>query len=344
MNNIKSFSVLLTCCTMQASDLILCLRNNEDNVDVKVYAANNRKEDLPSESLCEKTFVLPNIRDKGYIQSLLQICKQYNISIIIPKLSAELELLAKNKSLFEYNRIKVSVSSLDSLKIANDKIELSRKYSQYMPVQIVAKSIQDVIDFKNRCNTICCKISNAWGGKGFAVVDDIKCDDVSYFHAYGKKHFISFEQLCRVVDKNKNHAIILQEYHAGLDYTVSLLADHGKILYMCGYVGYLLEFGCILYGEIRHNNSAYNICTKIVSDLKLDGNVGVDFILNDDDSVVLLEINPRINATVSLVSKAGCNLPYLRCKQLLGYNVNNVNCEINDKLKIRKRFEAEYFI
>lgn len=213
-----------------------------------------------------------------------------------------------------------------------------------MPVQIVAKSIQDVIDFKNRCNTICCKISNAWGGKGFAVVDDIKCDDVSYFHAYGKKHFISFEQLCRVVDKNKNHAIILQEYHAGLDYTVSLLADHGKILYMCGYVGYLLEFGCILYGEIRHNNSAYNICTKIVSDLKLDGNVGVDFILNDDDSVVLLEINPRINATVSLVSKAGCNLPYLRCKQLLGYNVNNVNCEINDKLKIRKRFEAEYFI
>ena len=269
MNNIKSFSVLLTCCTMQASDLILCLRNNEDNVDVKVYAANNRKEDLPSESLCEKTFVLPNIRDKGYIQSLLQICKQYNISIIIPKLSAELELLAKNKSLFEYNGIKVSVSSLDSLKIANDKIELSRKYSQYMPVQIVAKSIQDVIDFKNRCNTICCKISNAWGGKGFAVVDDIKCDDVSYFHAYGKKHFISFEQLCRVVDKNKNHAIILQEYHAGLDYTVSLLADHGKILYMCGYVGYLLEFGCILYGEIRHNNSAYNICTKIVSDLKL---------------------------------------------------------------------------
>lgn len=38
---------------------------------------------------------------------------------------------------------------------------------------------------------------------------------------------------------------------------------------------------------------------------------------NADGEPILMDINPRITATVSVIAAAGINLPYLRVKQLL---------------------------
>lgn len=33
----KNFNVLLTCCSIHVKEMIDCLKNNEDGVDIKVY-------------------------------------------------------------------------------------------------------------------------------------------------------------------------------------------------------------------------------------------------------------------------------------------------------------------
>jgi len=52
--------------------------------------------------------------------------------------------------------------------------------------------------------------------------------------------------------------------------------------------------------------------TEIVTEanrlLRLNGNIGYDFKRDEDGELKLLEINPRISATVSLVVKAGLNI------------------------------------
>ena len=56
----------------------------------------------------------------------------------------------------------------------------------------------------------------------------------------------SLLDLKSIVDNGKNK-VILQQRIEGLDYTVSALADKGVVTHICGYVGYMMAFGSIMY-------------------------------------------------------------------------------------------------
>ncbi len=338
----KNINVMITCCSIHVNDIIFCFKNNVDGADIKVYVVNSLEWELPPAEICDGRFVVPRLDDPEYIPFMLDLCKRTHIDIIFPISSIDLDILAENKEKFEAIGTKVSILDDAILKVANNKVELHKRFGELMPKEIIAKTDSDVNAFYNSVGgRVCCKLANLCGGKGFAVVDDELCDDITLFHRFGKKHYVSLEQLKRVVNKG-GHEVILQEYHDGLDYTVSLLADHGKIVRIVGYVGYVLEFGSIMFGEIKHNDMAYKIAERLVAELNLDGNIGIDFLLKKDDSVVLLEINPRINASLPFVAEAGCNMIYLRCKLLLGEDVGPAE-PIKEGFKMKKYFATRYF-
>ena len=341
----KNFNVLLTCCSIHVKEVIDCLKNNEDGVDIKVYVAISVAANLPPAELSDGNFVVPPVSAPNYVDTLISLCKEYDVSIIMPTATLELEIMARAKDKFEQNGILVSVSSIDSLLDAINKIALFRCYAGLMPKQIIPESVSDVDAFasmfKYKNSSICCKVDSLCGGKGFAVVDDKKCNDASLFNKFGENRYISLLDLKSIVDNGKNK-VILQQRIEGLDYTVSALADKGIVTHICGYVGYMMAFGSIMYGEIQSNDMAYDIVSKIVRELELDGNVAFDFILKKGGKVVLLEINPRINASLPFVRHAGCNMVYLRCKQLLGYEIPSTY-ELNYGLKMKKFYDTRYY-
>lgn len=341
--DMRDFTVLMTSCSPRKTGIIHCIKDNEDGVNVTMYCTNCREDELPSSSVCEKAFVSPCNDSPDYINHLLALCAIYHVDIVIPRLSSELEVLATNRKRFEDIGVKVSVTDLDGLLVANDKSRLYAKYSYLMPKQVVCSNSKMVLEFAKAHPKFCCKLPHSSGAAGFAIVDDKLCDDVNLFHAYGHKHYISTQHLCRIID-TQHLNYILQEYVNGYDYTVSLIADHGKITHIVGYVGYEMEFSCIMYGEIKDNEIAFEISKFIVADLNLSGNIGIDFILKPDGSVVLLEINPRLNASLPFVAKAGCNMPYLNCKRLLGYDISHDGKDIVKELKMRKHYATEYFV
>lgn len=62
--------------------------------------------------------------------------------------------------------------------------------------------------------------------------------------------------------------------------------------------------------------------------------------------VKLLECNPRINASIGFCWKAGVNLVYLRCKQLMGELEEKdflAGSNIKEGLRMQKYYESEYF-
>lgn len=341
----KSFNVLLTCCSIHVKEVIDCLKDNEDGVSVKVYVANSVAANLPPNELSDGNFVVPSVTAPNYIETLISICKDNGISIIMPTSTLELEIMAHAKDELMQQGIIVSVSSIDSLFVANNKIALYGCYSDLMPKQIIPSGASDVDAFaaslKYKNSSICCKVDNLCGGKGFAIVDDKKSKDISLFNKFGENRYVSLADLKNIVASNKK--VILQQRIEGLDYTVSALADKGKVVHVCGYVGYIMAFGSIMYGQIKPNDMAYNIVEKIVSELGLDGNVAFDFILKKNGKVVLLEINPRINASLPFVRQAGCNMVYLRCKQLLGYDVSS-ECNLSTGLKMKKFYDTRYYV
>ena len=57
----KNFNVLLTCCSIHVKEVIDCLKNNEDGVDIKVYVANSVAANLPPAELSDGNFVVPPV-------------------------------------------------------------------------------------------------------------------------------------------------------------------------------------------------------------------------------------------------------------------------------------------
>lgn len=164
-------------------------------------------------------------------------------------------MIANNTTLSDFKKISgmngriynfCSQAGIDSLLVANNKIALYSCYAGLMPKQIIPESVSDVDAFasmfKYKNSSICCKVDSLCGGKGFAVVDDKKCNDTSLFNKFGENRYISLLDLKSIVDNGKNK-VILQQRIEGLDYTVSALADKGVVTHICGYVGYMMAFG-----------------------------------------------------------------------------------------------------
>ena len=340
----RDFNVLITGCSRFSKEIIDSLKNNEDGVNVKIVGVDCNPNNLLHTNV-DFTHVVPRISDPTYIDTLIDICSKHDVDIILPYITSELELLSVNKEKFQRHGVKVSVMNESVLAIANNKIKLQHRFPQFMPKQAIAtdndaiKSFAKDIGYPKKM--FCCKLSDKCGGQGFAIVNDDKANDLSCIGVYDAKKFITIDHLCKLT-ANTSSTVMLQEYIDGYDYSVCFVADNGKILGMVGYIGYTMAFGAVMRGEIFKNDKAYRIAEQVSNELCLDGNICMDFIINGEDAI-LLEINPRINATVPFCAKAGVNLPYMRCKQLLGERVKQSG-EPKYGLKMNKYYEAEYFV
>ena len=75
---------------------------------------------------------------------------------------------------------------------------------------------------------------------------------------------------------------------------------------------------------LAYNTEAYEIAEKVVTALGLTGNASLDIKADAEGHPVLMEINPRIAATMQIFKEGGLNLPYLK-KHLLGEELPKVD-------------------
>jgi len=331
---------------MHSKDLIDVLRANYDGEEIHVVGINCEDTALLRSGV-DAGYVVPRITEPDYIPTVISICEKEHVDVIFPFITAELPIMAVNKPLLEEHGIKVSVSSLESLQASGDKIALAAKYADLMPKQIVVRSSADIAGFARMIGypdkKMCCKLPDRCGGLGFAIIDEEKGRDLTIYNKFGVSRYITLDMLY-LLYANCSETLILQEFEEGTDYSVCLLAQDGETLYRCGFEASLMAFGSAMFAAISENEMAYEIAEEIVRDTGLDGNVCVDFILKPDGTVRLLEVNPRLSATLPFIARAGLNLPYLRCKQLLGYNVKGLSLDVNTRLRMSKNYESEYFV
>ena len=66
--------------------------------------------------------------------------------------------------------------------------------------------------------------------------------------------------------------------------------------------------------------------------LEIDGQADFDFRYDKDGNPILMEVNPRIAATMKIFKEGGMNLVYLRIKQLLGEELPKIDVKYGVKL------------
>ena len=324
-----------------APGIIKCFKDNGER-EIKVVGG-DMSTDPTNKYLVDKFYRVPAVKDPAYADVLLDICKKEKVDIFFPQMSAELPVLLENISRFDDAGIKVSITRNDSLYIANNKLKLFEfmkennipvsKFSVISSLNDFDKAIREV-GYPEK--PVCVKLTESSGARGVRVIDDSKSRYHIFAHEKPDSFYISYEDMKKTLeDADEFPELMVMEYLSGDEYDVDLIADNGKVLFMAGRRNPVMVMSITQESVLEKNEEAYRIAEQIVEKLGLDGVIGIDYKFAEDGSCRLLEINPRIDATVSVFAAGGLNLPYLQVKHLLGEDLPEVSVRYGTKLKRR---------
>ena len=343
----RDITVLLTACGVQfIPGLVNCLKDNrERNIRLIGTDMNDDKTLYP---LFDKLYVVPAAKDDRYVDTLLDICKKERVDVLLPFMSAELIPLLDRLQDFEALGVKVSVSDRRSVEITNNKL----KFYEFLKEQGLAvpkfHAVRTADELKSACeavgypdNAVCEKATELSGSRGIRIIDASKSRYDILFGQKPNSFYTTFEELqSTLLEQPTMPEMMAMECLPGEEGSVDLIADHGKILYMAYRESNVNLASIPQEATLTYNEEAYQIAKDVIGALGLDGNADLDFKYDKDGHPVLMEINPRIAATMQIFKEGGMNLPYLRIKQLLGEELPEV--EVKYGLKMKRRYQEMF--
>ena len=339
----RDITVLLTAAgSPSAPGLIQCLKNNGERKVTVV--GTDMKADATINQMADVVRLVPPASDENYVDALLQVCKEEKVDVLIPGISQELPKLQARVSEFDEIGTKVSVSGGEGLLIANDKIALYEYMKAHDFTISEFRVVRSLDSFAEACHAIgypekavCVKMKDGSGSRGIRILDPSKSRFDIFAEEKPNSFFTTYEDMLSILQEAEQMPeLMVMDYLPGMEYSVDLLADHGKTLYIVGRESNVIQASIPQEATLAYNQEAYKVSEAIVESLKLDGNVDLDFKFDSEGHPQLMEINPRLAATLSVIAAGGCNLLYLRIKQLLGEDLPEV--KINYGVKLKRRY------
>jgi len=284
---------------------------------------------VASKNYVDYLYKVPRCDDPGYVDALIHICKHHKVDVIVPLISEDITPLSENRKMIEDAGVKILMSGPDSLlHIANDKL-LLQQFLESNGIYVMPRTIKlklDTLDEDLRAfgypeTPIAIKMKDACGAIGFKILDEKKARMVNGLSSreFRANPFISKEQLLALPDKDR---YMIQEYLPGQECGALCLVDHGRTVYCVTHENYEMQYATTTACELVNNEEVNKIVKKVNELLKLDGNIGFDFKRDANGQIKLLEINPRISATVCLAAKAGLNLVEMGVFHALGLPID----------------------
>ena len=289
--------------------------------DIRLIGADMNKDDTILQ-MCDTYYQVPRADSPEYVDSLLNICKKERVDVLIPIMSAELERLSENIDIFENNGTRVSVSELEQLKIANNKLVLLdflEKEGLPCPRHMQINNIEDIdLAIKELGAPCVFKMNEGSGSRGMRIIDSSKSRLDIFLHEKPNSVYTTVKDLKETLSEGKMPLMHAMEYLPGEEYTVDILADKGDVKYSLCRRGLNVQSSIILDGIVEDRPEITRMCSEVASRLKLHGNIGFDIKEKSDGTPVIIECNPRATAGVSEFTASGVNLLYLCVKMLLG--------------------------
>ena len=304
-----------------AAGILKCLE--QDN-NVHVVSADADPEAtgkyLVKEFVCIPTADKPDFTDK-----VLSICRKKNIHVLMPLVTKELIPLSQRIKEFELAGTKLLVSSTASLEIANNKSRLYEflqwrglKIPDFRVVENVEQFQNAVAELGHPSKQVCFKPSVSNGSRGFRIITEQFNEADILFNQKPINVFIRLNDALRVLSSAHFPELLVSQYLPGDEYSVDCLCNQGNALLVLPRLRKKMVNGISVNGEFVREDKIIDYCTRIIKELQLHGNIGIQVKSNDEGEFLVLEINPRVQGTISAALGAGVNLPLLAVKQELG--------------------------
>lgn len=337
----KEVTILLTCCLgdyMQGT--IRCYKENPDNRPVKVIGCD--MNDMVYNFVgVDRFYKVDRCDSPRYIDQIMSICLKEKVDVLIPFNTNELELVSLFADAFERIGTKVLVSNHRALEISNDKIHFHDYFIGDIPTpKATATSSYDRLKEFLRWNqekTFTIKQRHGCGSRGFRIIGSNEC----FLRDKPSGVFIQDDELQQLFDNSEQ--FLIQEYLPGNELTVDLVVDHGKVLYHACKLNSNMENGVARRSTVVSDfPCAVDPCKFVCEKLQLHGNIGFDLKCDAEGKPYIIDCNPRMTATVSLIAKAGVNMPYIALQLALGEPVRD-DYKLKYGTSIVRRITDYYF-
>lgn len=254
------------------------------------------------------------IKEKEYINKIIEICKEEKIDFIFPLTDIEIDVFNNNRSIFEELKIKVCIQNESALEIARDKYKLFEKFFN-TKVEVIPTYLYNKVEILNSFPYIA-KPKNGRSSEGLLKIKQ-------------KKEFSQIE--------NPNNYII-QEYIDGNIIVVDYIRNSRtkKDFSVIRKELIRTKNGAGIVVEVFENEKISELSSYIGNKLNINGCICMEFI-EKNGKYYIMDINPRFSAGTAFTQKSGYDIVK-----------NHLNCfldkEIDSPIKIANRILTKRYI
>jgi len=243
---------------------------------------------------CDKRFICPKVDAPDYLDFITNLCKDEEISLIIPSRDADVRFFSKNKEAFLST--KVMVANPESVRICYDKLEFSDFLKQNQLPGI--KTWQEISpEIKYPCII---KPRTGAASSGFKIINS--------------------EKELREAWKE---GLIIQEFVKGVEHTVDYFANfEGKALSIVPRIRLKIITGESKIGLTIYNKEIISQTKLLAEKLRLIGHNVIQCFALNDGSIKFIEVNPRFGGASNLSFAAGRPTPQFLVRMLQGKEIN----------------------
>ncbi|MGZ5287198.1 MAG: ATP-grasp domain-containing protein [Flavisolibacter sp.] len=278
---------------------------------------------------------IPAADDPGFITTLLNVCQQKNIRLVMPLVTRELFLFSAHKKDFESIGVNLLVSSEEAIHLSNNKsncYQLLQSKGMKLPAFHVVNNLEAFIhaafELGHPGRPFCFKPSVSNGSRGVRVVSDSLDEHHQLFQEKPYTLDITYSHALHILSSKPFPELLVSEYLPGEEYSVDCIASQGEAITVVPRLRKKMINGISVQGSFVKDDAIIDQCKQIIELIQLHGNIGIQLKRSVTGEALLLEINPRVQGTIVSALGAGINLPLLAVKMELGEPIRPDELEV----------------
>lgn len=329
-----------------AAGIIKCLKQDKN---INLFLADASEESV-GKFLSGNFYQIPLASDPDFIPAIRSICLKENIKVLMPLVTRELFALSANKDEFRTIGVHVLVSDENALSVANDKGRLYQHLEQF-DVNIPAYRIvhtwnefeEALVSLNYPKQKVCFKPCVSNGSRGFRILDPA-IDELHLLFKEKPNHtYVQLDKLKSILEGHKFPPLLVSEYLPGPEFSVDCLAKNGMPVVVVPRVRSKMKEGISVAGEFIQHKEIIKYSEEIIKAIHLHGNIGIQVKQAEDGSYKILEINPRVQGTISAGLGAGINLPLLAIYQELDIPIDEHDLQVIWGTKFIRFWEEVFY-
>lgn len=244
----------------------------------------------------EQRIIIPRGKSPEFVETMLRICQERKIEVLISTVDSELAPLAKSVAQFEVQHIKVPLSPYQALQTCYDKYTLLSQAKGIVPVPdfilLTRENISSVTTFPRFA-----KPRYGAGSHGIMTINNA-------------------EELANVPTDS---SYLVQELLPGDEYSVdSYLDSKGRPIAAVTRLRMKVDSGVAVASCTLHEPELAAQAIKIAEHIGIRYVANIQFKRAENGEFKLLEINPRFSGTLPLTTAAGVDIPKLLIRDIEG--------------------------